>query len=202
MSIIDELKKAQGHLCSWGRVQNNRFDYYTDFIYHTNTYNELVENARTESNIHHLDYDQLLCYAINRWYNNIISHYAEDEFCKYEWVEHDANIKNKYVDFRINGTPFDLKMSVFPKWFDWTIDDAMKNPEKLIARLYGNASKEWRHHDCNKIFIVCYSEDWDHNKMKWNLEKVSAGIKEFMENYSEDKLYSIFGSKVGIIFVR
>lgn len=202
MSVIEEVKKAIPHLCSRWRVQNNKYDYLTDYIYDTYTFNELIEKTRHISNIERVSYEELFCYAINRWFNNIISHSAEDEFCRYEWVEHNPNAKDKYSDFNIRWIKFDLKMSVFPKWYRHTIDEAMADPQSLIDWLYENASRQRRYHNKNKIFIVCYSEDGNHNKVKWDLEKVYAWIKEFMENYSEDKLYNENWSKVGIIFIR
>lgn len=200
--IQDELNKSLEHMSSRKHIQNNRLDILTRYIYTTDTFDELVTNTKLCSKLYVVDYDELFSYAINRWFNKTIALYAEDIFAEYDIVDEERNEKHKIIDFYINWIPFDLKLSVFPKWFNNTIEYAEENKIELIDWLYNNASKEWRHHNWNKIFIICYSEDWNHNRIKWNLEKIKEWIDNYMKNYNEDNLYIVWDSLSDIIIVK
>lgn len=51
--------------------------------------------------------------------------------------------------------------------------------------MYKHCSKEKRLHNGNKIFIVCYSSDGDHNQVKGNLQLVKDAIDNYIANYDE-----------------
>lgn len=200
--IQDELNKALEHLWSRRHIQNNNLDILTKYIYTTYTFDELVEKNKKCSELHNIDYDDISAYAINRRFNKTVALYAEDVFAEFNIVVEEKNEKHKLIDFYIKWIPFDLKLSVFPKWFNNTIEYAETHKEELMERLYNNASKEWRHHNWNKIFIICYSEDWNHNRTKWNLTKIRQWIENYMKKYDEENLYRVWDSFCDIIFIK
>lgn len=202
MDLQAELNKALADFKSWGDVQNDRFDSYTKYIYNTETYDELVEKTKKTCEVYpDLEYDRVFRYALNRWFNHMISDFAESVFLSHDIVEDEPDIYNKEIDFYINDIPFDLKMSVFPKWFEKDIDYAMVHKEELIERMYKHCSKEKRLHNGNKMFIVCYSSDGDHNSVKGNLQWVKEVIDEYMEDYDQDNLVIYDNSLSDVIFI-
>lgn len=201
-SLEEELNEALKYITNWWRVQNNRRDTLTNYIYTTDTFNELVRKTRDCSNLYKIDYEELFNYALNRWFNKSVSLYAEDIFTSYDIVDDEPDIYNKEIDFYINWIPFDLKVSVFPKKYEKDIEYAMNNKWDIIWWLYDNCSKEKRLHNGNKLFIMCYSEDWNHNQMKWNLKKIREAIDEYIKNYDEWNLIIVNGWLSDIIFIK
>ena len=202
MTLQAELDKALMDFKSWGEIQNDHYDSYTKYIYKTRTYDSLVEKTKMVCKIYpELEYDKIFRYALNRWFNHMISLYAEDVFTSHDDVEDEPDIYNREIDFYIKGIPFDLKMSVFPKWFGHDIDYALEHKEELIEWMYKHCSKEKRLHNGNKMFIVCYSSDWNHNQVKWNLQWIKEVIDGYMEDYDERNLIVFNNSLSDVIFI-
>jgi hypothetical protein len=201
-SLETELTKALKYITSRWRIQNNFRDVITKYIYNTDTIDELISKSKKCSELYNIDYNDIFNYALNRWFNKSVSLYAEDIFTSYDIVEDEVDIYNKEIDFYIKWIPFDLKVSVFPKWYSNDIEYAMNNKEDIIGRLYKNCSKEKRLHNGNKLFIMCYSEDWNHNKVKWDLEKIRNEIDKYIKNYNEDDLIIVWNSLSDIIFIK
>jgi catabolite regulation protein CreA len=67
--------------------------------------------------------------------------------------------------------------------------------------MYKHCSKEKRLHNGNKIFIVCYSSDGDHNQVKGNLQWVKDAIDNYIANYDEGELTIQDNSLSDIIFI-
>lgn len=199
--LQEELNKALVNLQSWGNKQNDRFDYCTDYIYKVQSYSELEEKTKETCESKNLDYDKVFRYALNRWFNLQISNFAEKQFLEYDIVEDEPNQRSKEIDFYINSIPFDLKMSVFPKWFGKDIDYATEHKTELIDWLYSNCSQERRLHNGNKIFIVCYSSDGNHNKVKSNLWYIKEAVDNYMKSYNEGDLIIQWDSLSDIIFI-
>ena len=199
--LQEEIDKALKDFKSWWDIQNDRYDSFTRYIYTTNTYDELVENTKKTCEIYKLQFEPVFRYALNRWFNNVVSHFAEDEFTKHSIVEDEEDIYNKEIDFYIKWIPFDLKMSVFPKWFWNSIDYAFKHKDELIEWMYKHCSKWKRLHNWNKIFIVCYSPDWNHNIVKGNLKLISEAIDKYINDYNEWDLTLLDNSLSDVIFV-
>lgn len=196
-----ELNKAMDEIWNRGHIQNDELDHLTDYIYRTVTYDLLKVRTSILCRKEGLNFDEVFGYALNRWFNNITSHYAEDVFTSHSIVEDEEDIYNKEIDFYINNKPFDLKMSVMPVWFNHTIEYAVENKAELIEWMYQNCSKERRLHNWNKIFIVCYSSDGNHNKVKWNLQLVKEAIDNYMLDYDDRKLTKQGDSYADIIFI-
>lgn len=201
IDLQEEINKALKDFKSWWDIQNDHYDSYTRYIYSTQTYDELVENTKKICEIYKLEFEPVFRYALNRWFNNIVSHYAEDCFTSHPNVKDEEDIYNKEIDFYINDIPFDLKMSVFPRTFNKDIDYAIEHKEELIEWMYKHCSKGKRLHNWNKIFLVCYSPDWNHNMVKGNLKLVKDTVDKYLANYDESKLIKIDESLSDILFV-
>ncbi len=89
--------------------------------------------------------------------------------------------KDRLVDFTIDGVTFDHKTSIFPKNFPYPIDEAIKKTDELILWLYKHQSQQQRKHLKNRLFIVLYSSDGEH----WKLKAEISWLKERIEKYMQ-----------------
>lgn len=201
MELEQELAKALPILKKWGRKQNNLYDWHTDYIYDIDEFDVLVMRVKIHAHRMWWDIDDVLRYAINRWFNFKISKFAENEFTSHKGVKKEENEYHKEIDFYIDWTPFDLKMSVFPKGRWKNLSYALEHKEELANRLYENGSQEKRLHFGNKIFIVCYSQDGNHNRTKAKLWLIREKIDEYLKNYNKDSLIHVGNSLTDIIFI-
>ena len=67
------------------------------------------------------------------------------------------------------------------------IDEAIKKTDELIKWLYNNQSQEQRKHLKNRLFVVLYSNDGEHWKLKseimWLKERIEKYMLGFNPNY-------------------
>lgn len=181
-SISLEMNKALVvWIPPWWKFQNNEQDKKTNFIYKTETYDDLLKRIELEKvNWNFTDKDG--DYSINRWFNHMGATLAESIFLEFENVKKEPDIKNHDVDIWVMNsqweyTPFDVKWSVYPKKYEWDGSD-----NDLLQWLINNASQEWRKHIDNRIFIVFKALDWEHKNLKANLPLIRESVKEFMES--------------------
>lgn len=174
--------------------QNDYFDNKTNFIYHTKTFDELL-NEINKRFISDKKYQVYYNYALNRWFNFWSAFAIEKIFCSLPNVKAAYNHKDRLKDFSIKGITFDHKTTVFPKNFNETINKAKKDPLTLIKWLYKNQSKQNRRHFHNRLFIVLYCSKGEH----WKLKAEILWLKEIIENYltefEPNKLFSLELSK-------
>jgi hypothetical protein len=186
IQIETELKKRLSYPYKWGRKQNDFFDKQTNFIYHTFSFEDILKelNQRFKSET---DFESYLNYTINRWYNFWSAQAVENIFCSLPNVKPALDSKDHLVDFTIQGTAFDHKTSIFPKNFPYKIDEAIKKTDELIKWLYRHQSQQQRKHLKNRLFIVLYSNDGDHWKLKseitWLKERIEKYMMGFHPNY-------------------
>ena len=133
------------------------------------------------------DFDLYFNYTINRWYNFWSAQAVENIFCSLPNVKPALDSKDRLVDFTIDGVSFDHKTSIFPKNFPYKIDEAIKKTDELIKWLYKNQSQQQRKHLKNRLFIVLYSNDGEHWKLKseimWLKERIEKYMLGFNPNY-------------------
>ncbi len=173
-----ELKKRLFYPYIWGRKQNDFFDNATNFIYQIKSFDYVLKEIETRFKL--LDnYEDYFNYALNRWYNFWSAQCIEQIFCTLPGVAPALDEKDKLIDFTIHGVTFDHKTSVFPKGFPYKIEEAIKHTDELIKWLYKNQSKQKRRHLKNRLFIVLYSIDGEH----WKLKAELSWLKERIENY-------------------
>ena len=190
--VEQELKKRLDYPYIWGRKQSNSWDYDTNFIYKTYSFESLLR--KTEN------FDQALKdYALNRWYNFWSAMAVEYIFASHENVEPNKNSYDKLMDFKINNIPFDHKTSVFPKGFKKSYQYAKEHDAELISWLYENQSQQGRKHLKNRLFIVLYDSKNEHWKMKSEIMLLKKEIDTYVVNFSKDQLH-IFDFGEGSVY--
>lgn len=189
--IETELKKRLAYPYVWGQKQNNVWDGHTNFIYRTDTWEELLPKMAEVCKTHDLDKHQVFQYTINRWYNFWSSVAVEKIFCQIEGVRKAENSKDKYIDFNFFGIDFDHKTSVFPKHFQKEIKFAQNNERELIDWLYKNQSSEKRHHNRNRLFIIVYNNGGEHWKLKCELTLLKHEIENYAASFEPEQLHSL-----------
>ncbi len=185
--IETELKKRLTFPYKWGRKQNDQFDKLTNFIYRTFLFDDVIKeiNSRFKKDNEHQNISN---YALNRWYNFWSAQAVEKIFCSLPNVEPALDSKDRLVDFIIDGVTFDHKTSVFPKNFPYPIKEAVKKTDELINWLYKNQSQQQRKHLKNRLFVVLYSPDSEHWKLKAEISWLKGRIEKYMLGFNPNYL--------------
>lgn len=183
-----QLRKRLVYPYKWERRQSNSFDNITSFIYQVADFDDLLAQtkARFGSNP---NYNTILNYALNRWYNFWSARAVEKTFCSLIRVKPAKNNKDRLVDFQIDDITFDHKTSVFPRQYNRSLDYAKDNPRDLIEWLYNNQSQEQRKHLKNRLFIVLYSNNGEHWKLKAEVLWLKELIELYVRDFDPDNLY-------------
>jgi hypothetical protein len=181
--IEKELKKRLAYPYKWGRKQNDEFDKLTNFVYRIPSFDEVLKE--TESRFRKdKEHQNISNYALNRWYNFWSAQAVEKIFCSLPNVRPALDEKDRLVDFTIDGVTFDHKTSIFPKNFPYPIEEAIKKTDELILWLYKHQSQQQRKHLKNRLFIVLYSADGEHWKLKAEISWLKERIEKYMEGFN------------------
>ena len=173
--IEDDLKKTLTLISSDWDMQNNKNDKETNFIYKVKTLEECLKLIDKNG----VDKE----YALHRWYNYMTSIQSEYIFCEFGAI-HEKNIYNHDVDIYINGVPFDVKLTVYPKKLsDRPFDlSTRKGKNEMIKWYYENQSQEGRKQLINRLYVVCDSIDSEEcMKMKSDFDLMRKVISDYME---------------------
>jgi len=176
--IETELKKRLVYPYKWGRKQNDYFDKLTNFVYRIQNFDEVLSEIEKRFK-QDKEHKNISNYALNRWYNFWSAQTVEQIFCSLPNVKAALDGKDRLVDFTIDGFTFDHKTSIFPNGFPYGIEDAVGKTKELIEWLYKNQSQQQRKHLKNRLFMVLYSSDGEH----WKLKAEVSWLKERIENY-------------------
>ena len=178
-----ELKKRLAYPYKWGRKQNDEFDKLTNFVYKISAFDEVLKETsdRFKKDKEH---QNIANYALNRWYNFWSAQAVENIFCSLPNVKPALDEKDRLVDFTIDGVTFDHKTSIFPKNFPYSIDEAIKKTNELILWLYKHQSQQQRKHLKNRLFIVLYSADGEHWKLKAEISWLKERIEKYMVGFN------------------
>jgi hypothetical protein len=187
IEIETELKKRLVYPYIWGKRQNNYYNGLTNFIYKTFRFEALLKeiDSRFKGKT---EYKDFLNYALNRWFNFWSAQAIERIFCSLPEVEPALNSKNRLIDFTIKSVTFDHKTSIFPNAYPGTLIEAQKNPADLIEWLYDNQSQEQRKHLKNRLFIILYSHNKQHWKLKAEISWLINIIRNYVNNFDPNKL--------------
>ena len=197
MSCIDlnniemELKKRHQFPYKWFRKQNDQWDRFTNFIYQTPKWEELLEKIEMGLEKHDLEREQLFQYAANRWYNFWSAQGVESIFRSLDGIEGVSEAKDSEKDFYLLGIPFDHKTSVFPKQFRKSLEYAQNHKVELIEWLYKNQSTQKRHHLKNRLFIVVYNRNKEHWKLKAEISLLRKEIQSYVAAFKPEQLHSV-----------
>lgn len=171
-----EIKKALQYIRPEWKMQNNYNDYKSNFIYRVKTVDECIREAEN-NNIE-------LQYVLHRWYNFVTSIHCEELFIECG-AEKEEDLKNKEIDIYIDGVPFDVKLTVYPKAL-YNHPYNLKTREgknKMIEWMYEHQSQQGRKHLKNRLFIVCDGkEQYNSLCLKSDFEQIKTKIQNFMQN--------------------
>ena len=183
LQIEKELKKRLVYPYKWGRKQNDEFDRLTNFVYRISSFEEVLKEIENKFRSDK-EHQNISNYALNRWFNFWSAQAVEKIFCSLPNVKPALDEKDRLVDFSIDGVTFDHKTSIFPKNFPYPIEEAIKKTDELIIWLYKNQSQQQRKHLKNRLFIVLYSADGDHWKLKAEISWLKERIEKYMEGFN------------------
>lgn len=181
--IEKELKKRLAYPYKWGRKQNDEFDKLTNFVYRISSFDGVLKET-TDRFKKDKEHQNIANYALNRWYNFWSAQAVEKIFCSLPNVKPALDEKDRLVDFTIDGVTFDHKTSIFPKNFPHPIDEAIKKTDELILWLYKHQSQQQRKHLKNRLFIVLYSSDGEHWKLKAEISWLKERIEKYMKGFN------------------
>jgi hypothetical protein len=114
---------------------------------------------------------------------------VENVFCSLPNVKPAFNSRDRLLDFTIQGAAFDHKTSIFPKNFPYKIDEAIKKTDELIKWLYKHQSQQQRKHMKNRLFIVLYSHNGEHWKLKSEVMWLKERIEKYLAGFNPDYLF-------------
>ncbi|AFM06000.1 hypothetical protein Fleli_3686 [Bernardetia litoralis DSM 6794] len=182
-----QLKKCYPYIENWRRKQNDIWDKQTNFIYKVRHF-QTLENHLKDSFKENPNFEEIRIYALNRWYNFWSAQGIETIFCSYPNVKPHSDPYHQFIDFWIDEIPFDHKTSVFPKRYTQNIEFAKKNPIDLLRWLYENQSKQKRFHLRNRLFLILYRKDGNHQRLKSEIEYIKPIIENYLKYFDFNNL--------------
>lgn len=198
--IEKQLKMRLNYNYKREKIQNDIRDKKTRFIYKTPNWDDVVKIIKnTYEEDTSINKTSLFNYAANRRYNFRSAHWVEAIFKSHPKVKKHLDKFDKFVDFYILDIPFDHKTSVYPWAYNKSIEYAKENRTDLIDWLYLNQSRQQRFHMKNRLFIVVYNKEWNHRKIKSELNFLKNIIYEYLDNFEINNLYN-FNSNTGKVF--
>jgi hypothetical protein len=169
----------------WGRVQDNRWDQLSRFVYRTRS--AAAVRTRAEQVVAELggrlagEPRAFVHYALRRWSCFWGARMAELLFLGHAGVR-PGPPKHHEIDFTIDGAPFDLKTTEVPRAFAGPPEAWLSDPGKLAAWLYRHQSREGRFHTANRLFLVLCdperpTEAW---RLRADVPALADAIDRFM----------------------
>lgn len=169
----DEILKAIPLLDLKWKMQNDKQDSDTGFIYYATRIGQVIDLASSNG----ID----IGYALHRWYNFQCSKWCEKMFCE-NGAEPYADEKDHDIDLTISGVPFDIKLSIISELYKGNKDLTNRtNKNAYIKWLKENASQEGRKHTANKIFIIV-----DTLEQKSDFLRICDKIIKFIDYFKEN----------------
>lgn len=188
--ISIELNKRLAYPYKWGTKQTDQLDRQTRFIYKTSSFDELLSIIDDKFS-KDVAYEKIKNYALNRWYNFYSAMAVEAIFKAHLKVRSAPNTKDKQVDFFIEDIPFDHKTTVFPKGLKMSFNEAINKPTSVAEWLYKNQSGQGRFHLKNRLFVILYSKNEKHWKLKAHLTKIEQAVNQYLNNFDVAKLMEL-----------
>lgn len=174
-NLESELKESLKYIEANWSMQNNFYDYKSNFIYKVEKLNEVIDLSKQNG----IDCQ----YAIHRWYNFHTSIQCERIFVEFG-AEKESDLKNKEIDIYIDSIPFDVKLTVYPNAlknhpFDLNTRDG-KN--EMIKWMYSHQSQQQRKHLANRLFIVCDGKtQFDSLALKSDFSQIRKKISKYID---------------------
>lgn len=167
----------------WGRVQGDKWDRASRFIYNTRTLSALRRETKRAAAEKGLPLRDFGSYVIRRWYNFHTHQAALALILNHPRTRPEPDPFHHTVDFYLDGEGFDLKLTTLPRGFGHDITYAQAHPQELAEWLYANQSKQGRFHAANRLFIVLH--DADAPASTWELRRdfklLGQAIRAFLD---------------------
>ncbi len=180
--IRHELGKLK-EMPPWGRVQGDRWDKLSNFVYRVKTLRGVQRQAQAVARANKLKIQPFENYAVRRWYNHHTHDQVLQMFYAHPDVQPEENRKHRTIDFYLRHIPFDLKISRFPRAYPKDIKYAWQHRHHLALWQYQNQSKQGRYHTGNRLFIVFHHREQP--ELSWRLrrefETLETLVQEFLD---------------------
>jgi hypothetical protein len=179
--IHDELRRLR-RLPRWGRAQSDDWDAHSRFIYSIHSLHELRCETKRVAREAGLPVEDFARYVIHRWYNYHTHELALELFARHSRVRREPDVRHPTIDFYLDGEPFDLKLTRFPRTYEEGLDRARARPVELARWLYERQSQQGRHHAANRLFLVFHwagapERTWE---LRRDVELVACEIEAFL----------------------
>lgn len=186
LSITSECNKKQNHL----------WDGYSNFIYSTVKWENVISKISKSAIKYKVNEEEFFNYTINRWYD-----YWSD--LAVELVL--SNSKNIFSIHNDTKELFDFKMIVFPEDFGKSLQYTRENSKELIYWLANSSSQQSKKNFENIIYIVLYTDDGEHWKLKAQISWLSDIISAYVATFDDSRLFRLQLrpyqiSKIGLIW--
>ncbi|MFQ5610830.1 MAG: hypothetical protein ACE5H9_01710 [Anaerolineae bacterium] len=178
--IRHELRKLT-EMPPWGRLQGDRWDRLSEFVYRIKTLRGLRRQARARAKAEGLDVEAFESYALRRWFNHHTHNEILAMFLAHPDVQPEENRRHRTIDFYLRGIPFDLKVSRFPRAFPHSIEAARANPHLLAKWQYEHQSRQGRYHIANRCFVILHHRA--NPKVSWRLRCDFAGLQDSVRGF-------------------
>ena len=165
----------------WGRAQGDEWDALSRFIYTVRSLEELRREIRRAAGEAGLPLKPFASYVVRRWYNYHTHQIALEILCAHPRVRRAADPRDHEVDLYLDGIPFDLKLTRFPRAYPHSLAHARAHPEGLVNWLYRHQSAQGRYHTANRLFLVLHhagdpARTWEVRRMFGLLEEAIDGF--------------------------
>lgn len=183
--ILEGIERVTRYTWS-GHRQSREFNNLGNFVYTTYDYDELIRKADKKIREKNLDpfFKQ---YTINRYYNYMTTLIIESFFGEHPSIRARKNRRDRFVDFLIANTRFDLKVTFPPKDFSMDrIRSLFENPLPLATWFYKNQSVT-RFHAEPRLFLTLVDIDGgNEEETRWVMKKEFGKIKKAVDFYLRD----------------
>ena len=145
--IESDLRRALSMMDDTWPMQNDRQDGLTRFVYRVHDLDELLsECERTGADLN---------YALHRWYNFVTSTAAEAAFCEAGAIP-ERNKRNHDIDIWLDGIPYDVKLTVYPKRLSTRPYDisTRAGKDQMMRWLYSHQSWQGRKELTNRLYVM------------------------------------------------
>jgi hypothetical protein len=184
--IEEELKKRLNFPYRWEKKESDNWDRDTRIIYKISNFEELqneLQNLELE--------EKLVNYAVNKWFNFWSAKSIENIFINNTNLAPNLNNYKKLLNFEIDGSVFDHKVFVYPKYFNQPFEYAQENKAELVKWFYSNQGQvpENRRYFDNRIFVVLYdSAESKHWKLKSEVTMLNDAINNYFDSFDPESL--------------
>ncbi|MBN1953762.1 MAG: hypothetical protein JW900_01820 [Anaerolineae bacterium] len=165
----------------WGRVQDDAWDQASRFVYSTPTLRALRRETRRVAAERDLPPREFGGYVLRRWYNFHTHQAALEIILAHPRTRPEPDPFHHTVDFYLDETGFDLKLTALPRGFGHDVGYAQAHPAALARWLYAQQSQQGRFHAANRLFVVLH--DAADPSRSWELRRDFARMEQALHNF-------------------